>query len=273
VRIGWLVVLGAIGGFACGPVDYCVGYDPSDPLPSDWVAIEGGTFEMGSEDWDSSEQPVHDVAVPSFEMWRTEVTVIQYSKCVCAGACSDPNGVQEDPHWSEEEANWESPGRDEHPINFVDWFASDQFCSWVGGRLPTEAQWEFAARSRGDRRTFPWGEAWPACDAAVMNDLDYDDQGCGTGLAWPVCGIPAGNTEQGLCDMAGNVWEWVLDEWHGGYIPAPADGTAWGIASDSRGIIRGGGYSTSDGEMLRTTVRTPTDPSGSGSGLGFRCAR
>ncbi len=266
-----ILIVGCLSGDE--EVDYCCDYDPSNPVPSDWVVIDGGTFEMGCEDWDSSEMPIHDVTVSSFEMWRTEVTVVQYAQCVCAGACTTPNDEDDDPHWSMEESNWGHGERNDYPINFVDWYGSDQFCAWVGGRLPSEAQWEFAARSRGVHMTFPWGEAWPACDAAVMNDLNYDDQGCGTGLSWPVCGIPAGNTEQNLCDMSGNVWEWVLDEWHGGYIPAPIDGTAWGTASDGTGIIRGGGYATSDGEMLRTTVRMATDPSGSGSAMGFRCAR
>ncbi len=99
------------------------GDDDTGP-PADWVPITGGLFDMGSTTGDADEQPVHSVKVPSFEMWRTEVTVTQYTECMDTGACGEPS--------TGESCNWNDPGYEDHPVNCIDWQQAVDFCAWVG---------------------------------------------------------------------------------------------------------------------------------------------
>ncbi|MFO8071436.1 MAG: formylglycine-generating enzyme family protein [Polyangia bacterium] len=225
-----------------------------------WVPITGGVFQMGSSEGGSDEIPVHEVTVPGFEMLETEVTVAQYGECVTAGECSEPDtGTY---------GNWNDPGYEDHPVNYVDWDQAVAFCEWVGGRLPSEAEWEYAARGGGQDITYPWGDETATCDYAVMNDGGY---GCGTDRTWSVCSKTAGNTDQGLCDMAGNVWEWVQDRYHSDYTGAPADGSAWEDSGSVR--VRRGGSFVLVAYYLRAASRVVYDPSYQSAVLGFRCAR
>ena len=153
---------------------------------------------MGADDLGPDVKPRHTVTVNSFEMAKTLVTVEQYKVCVDAKACTVPSAGPD--------CNWGVPGRGKHPVNCVDWQQAQTFSAWEGGRLPTEAEWEYAARSGGRDQKYPWGDSPPTCEKAVF-------KGCGTGTA-PVCSKPAGNTAQGLCDAAGNVWEWMEDRYH-----------------------------------------------------------
>ncbi len=231
----------------------------------EWVAIPGGTFMMGSISGDADEVPVHQVDVPAFEMAKTEVTVAQYQACVDAVVCTEPNDYTVDSY-----CNWGQAGREDHPVNCVDWFQAVDFCSWVGGRLPSEAEWEYAARGGGQDITYPWGDDPASCTYAVM--FEGGSSGCGMGRTWAVCSKTAGNTAQGLCDMAGNVWEWVQDWYHLDYNGAPSDGSAWEIPSNSDRVGRGGGF-WHDAGGQRAAFRSYYVPSGRGGNIGFRCAR
>jgi len=174
-------------------------------LGIEWVAIPGGRFLMGSADvekWNST--PRSSVTVEAFQMAKTEVTVEQYAACVKAGRCREP-GMKANEFAV---CNWGVAGREKHPINCIDIGEAQDFASWVGGRLPTSAEWEYAARSAGRDWVYPWGSDDPSCERAVMND---GGAGCGRQSTWPVCSKPKGGTLQGLCDMAGNVREWVDD--------------------------------------------------------------
>ena len=231
-------------------------FDASDcSLP--WVSIPGGSFSMGSTSGNSNELPVHTVTVPGFEMTRTEVTVKQYGACVAIGSCAapDPGG----------QCNWNDPGYEEHPMNCVDWQSAIDFCTWVGGRLPSEAEWEYAARSGGQDITYPWGEAPATCAYAVMAD-------CGTARTMPVCSKPAGDTIQGLCDMAGNVVEWVQDWYHENYTGAPTDGSAWEVPNGLERIERGGSFQDGASDM-RAASRGLYPPVHTMEVWGFRCVR
>jgi iron(II)-dependent oxidoreductase len=158
----------------------------------------------------------------------------------------------------------------DHPVNCVDWQQAVDFCERAGGRLPSEAEWEYAARSGGQDITYPWGNAAATCDDAVYDDTGSND-GCGTGRTWAVCSKTAGNTTQGLCDMAGNVWEWVQDWSHNDYTGAPTDGSAWVDGGTDR-VMRGGGFS-SLAYSLRAADRHDYEPTYQADNVSFRCAR
>ncbi len=236
----------------------------------EWILIRGGTFEMGSEDGRDNERPVHGVTVGDFEMMRAEVTAGEFEACVDAGACGVEGGWEDNAAWP---TNTYGSGRDDHPMNSVDWDAAGEYCKWAGGRLPTEAEWEYAARSQGQDRDFPWGDEAPTCDNNVMaGDWVVDAEGCGEQTTWPVCSKPLGNTDQGVCDMAGSVAEWVADLFHENYEGAPTDGSDWGSGNGYR-VLRGGTWKIADPYFLRVTSRYRTDPWNWYDYLGFRCVR
>ena len=233
-------------------------------LGIEWVRIPGGTFQMGSTSGDSNEQLVHAVRVSSFELMKTEVTVGQFRQCMAAGACTPPM----DKGRYSYNCKWGHSVRENHPVSCVDWEQAQEFASWAGGRLPTEAEWEYAARSGGQDWTYPWGNEVATCSRAVMDDGGY---GCGQERPWPVCSKPAGNSTQGVCDLAGNVAEWVQDTYQNSYMGAPSDGTAWEAGASSR-VFRGGSWGGT-GSGLRASGRYRSDPSNRNNYLGFRLAR
>jgi formylglycine-generating enzyme required for sulfatase activity/serine/threonine protein kinase len=216
-----------------------------------WVSIPGGTFTMGSGNGD--EGPRHQVTVGTFQMAKTLVTNKQYKACVEAGACTLPSSYV---------------GGDDQPVVNVDWSQAKTFSKWVGGRLPSEAEWEYAARSAGKDWEYPWGNEAATCERAVISE---GGNGCGRNSTWPVCSKPKGNTKQGLCDMAGNVWEWVQDWYHGSYNGAPTDGSAWEDTGSGR-VYRGGSWNF-DAGFARSAYRNNFDPADRYGFLGFRPAR
>jgi formylglycine-generating enzyme required for sulfatase activity len=230
-----------------------------DPHGLDWVRIWGGSFVMGSPSGDANEQPVHTVRVSGFKMMKSEVTVGQYRKCVDAGACTAPD--------TGGSCDGDS-GREDHPVNCVDWHQAQAFAVWAGGRLPTEAEWEYAARSGGQSWTYPWGNESATCSRAVMKE---GTTGCGQERTWPVCSKPEGNSTQGVCDLSGNVWEWVQDTYQETYKGAPGDGTAWETGASDR-VVRGGSWLGS-GSYLPASRRRGSGPSSRVRSLGFRLAR
>jgi iron(II)-dependent oxidoreductase len=242
------------GSLACNPSGICVGSCHS--CVTGWTSISGSAFDMGSDTGGADEQPVHSVTVPSFEMMTTEVTVELYRQCVKDYACTDPG--------TESLCNWGVSGRDDHPVNCVDWQQSVDFCQWAGARLPSEAEWEYAARSEGQNILYPWGDDLPTCSLA--NYTGCEDE------TWAVCNATAGNTTQGLCDMAGNVWEWVQDWYHDSYTGAPLNGSAWESPSGDYRVIRGGAWDVLAGG-LRVSYRSKAYPDAEFSYYGFRCAR
>ena len=153
------------------------------------VYIPGGLYSMGSSQWSDS-KPVHQVQEKPFEMAKSPVTNKQYQACVAAGACVE---------LSTKCATAPFTG-DDQPVVCVTYEMAATFAAWAGGRLPSEAEWEYAARSGGKNRAYPWGDAPPTCERAVLSEKGY---GCGAKTSAPVCSRPKGNTQQGLCDMAG----------------------------------------------------------------------
>ena len=258
---------GSDAGIPMTPADY------DAPTPLSWALLYGGTFLQGSESALSpasySETPAHDVTMPQFEMMTTEVTTSQYAQCVLADVCVEPLVAYGD--GSAKNCNWLVWGREDHPVNCVNVSEAEAYCAWIEARLASESEWEYAARSCGQDNEYPWGDEDPCCDLAVMNAIDTDD-GCDLGHTWPVCSKPAGNTEQALCDMAGNVKEWVQDCWYRDYYGAPTDGSAWVVGSCEDNVLRGGGCSNLN-IGIRTRTRAYNPSFGRGDYMGFRCAR
>jgi formylglycine-generating enzyme required for sulfatase activity len=219
----------------------------------EWVNIPGGSFMMGSDDW-SDTKPRHQVTIKSFQMAKTLVTNKQYQACVAAGACTAPDYAGE------------SFKGDDQPAVSVDWNQAKAFSEWVGGRLPSETEWEYAARSGGKEQRYPWGDEEATCERAVM------EYGCGRKATWPVCSKPTGNTKQGLCDMAGNVMEWVQDWYHRPYAGAPTDGSAWENPTGDARVARGGSWDLAAGGV-RSALRYSNDPGNRFNLLGFRPSR
>ena len=265
------------------------------------VQIPAGKFWMGCNNCAGSsvndtscydrEHPYHEVYLDAYEMDRTEVTAAQYLACKTAGGCT--------PAGTGLYATYEVPGKEDHPVNYVTWYQAEDYCLWTGKQLCTEAQWEKGARGgceknggpsncKAQSRKYPWGNETATCDLAVMNGCDGDTQ--------PVCSrSPAGDSPYGLCDMAGNVWEWTADWYGSDYYCAgsgadtsspwtdctacgswPGSPNAWsnpfGTISGSYRVSRGGSFDYFD-YLLRVSFRGYGGPSVGSAYLGLRCCK
>lgn len=208
--------------------------------------VPSGPFLMGST-VSSDEMPVHEVTLAPFWMLATEVTNRQYGACVAAEACAPPHNNL-----------WDAAEFADHPVTHVDWHQANAYATWVGGRLPTEAEWEKAARGT-DERMFPWA-------GETTNDdfLNFNAQ-----TTTPVGSFSGGASPYGLLDMAGNVEEWVND-WYGPayYAESPTvdpSGPEGGVFR----VLRGGSYSSNRG-LVRTTARGRAVPDSTFATVGFR---
>ena len=199
------------------------------------VHVPGGTFEMGSIEGESDEQPVHTVVLDGFWIDRTEVTNALYHRCVEANACQAPTVC-----------DWGAPTyarveHADHPAVCVDWYGAEAYCEWAGARLPTEAEWEYAARgSQG--WAYPWGNEFDGtrlnyCDVNCEENWADETVDDGYARTAPVGGYPDGASWCGALDMAGNVWEWMVD-WHGSY-PSAAQANPTGPETGDRRVLRG----------------------------------
>ncbi|HET7499929.1 MAG TPA: bifunctional serine/threonine-protein kinase/formylglycine-generating enzyme family protein [Kofleriaceae bacterium] len=264
---------------------------PAARCPDSMVVVPAGSFEMGSLDGvgEADEHPRHRVTLSAFCLDRTEVTVMAYAACVVAGACSPPPGTVNWPSYSAEDVRRFSRScndatRPDHPINCVDWDSAAAYCAWRGTRLPTEAEWEYAARG-GDDRAYPWGDGPP--DARHLNACGAEcgalarreripwrpmhDEDDGWETTAPVGSYPQGASRSGALDMAGNVWEWTSDI-YGPYPRDPVTNPQGATRGTSR-VSRGGGWTSGGDDRARAADRDWFDPKVRESSLGFRCAR
>lgn len=236
-----------------------------------WIKIPGGAFNRGSETGERHERPVQRVRIKTFWMAKSEVSIAQYRRCVTAGACRPPKRAATG--LGTYECNWSLRGRERHPVNCVDWLQASEYALWAGGRLPSESEWEYAARGGGKQQAFPWGNDPANCFRAVMSvRRNGRGGGCERSSDWPVCSKPGGHTAHGLCDMAGNVWEWVADAYHRSYDGAPLDGSAWGGPGAQHRVRRGGSRNLSS-RFLRAAHRARARAGERSVFTGFRIAK
>jgi len=244
------------------------------------VGIPGGSFMMGSDrDYPKKSEslkvtgfyqrvefgwkPRHRVELSAYCVDKFEVTVAKYRECVNASVCKKPGVVEKD--HPEENSTWDIKGKEQHPINLVSYMDANDYCKWKGGHLPTEAQWEYAARG-SDGREYPWGAAPNGEILTCQDTLANKDQKtplaasfgeastCFPGVhgTWEVGSAPKGASPFGVLDMAGNVMEWVEDRGDFAfYKPSPVKdprNPPKDPKSDNYGILRGGGWSHGGGD-------------------------
>lgn len=236
------------------------------------VIVPAGTFRMGSDFEEEREKPEHAVWLDTYWIDTFEVTNSQYALCVSTGACNTPDYRNSLTH----EKYYGSNGFDNYPVLFVSWHDASDYCGWVGGRLPTEAEWEKAARGDQDARNFPWGDHFGSnyanlCDrncTMSWKNSNYDDGFIDTA---PVRGFPDGVSQYGAMNMAGNVCEWVADWYKSDYYYNKQDWSEpLGPASGSTRVIKGGSW-YDDTDILRVSARYGFDPNKSYYDVGFRC--
>ncbi len=240
---------------------------PPAPLASGWIDIPSGSFEMGCNPATRSDcrgiAGPRTVTLDAFKISSSEITVQAYQQCANEDACT-VDGLTIDAI----NCNWSQAGREQHPVNCVSWEQAQAYCTWAGGTLPTEAQWERAARGTDGRR-YPWGDDVALCSRAVLTD--EQGAGCGRQQTWRVGSHPEYASPGGALDMAGNVREWVADWWTPAPLGAPATNPTGPAAGVAR-VIRGGGYH--DGpDDLRTYSRAHLAPNERRVDVGFRCVR
>lgn len=221
---------------------------PDDPSGAEMVIVPVGTFMMGSANGESDEQPVHPQSFTQpFWIDRLEVTRGQYQVCVTAGACTETPAS-------------DFSTRDSQPINRVTWFQARDYCAWRGAQLPTEAQWEYAARGP-QNWVYPWEGEWNP-----ENTVWSENSGNQTA---DVGSRPAGASWVGALDLSGNVWEWVSSL----YADYPYDSSRESNSDDnSPRVLRGGSFNVST-TNLSAADRFRNDPSFGSFNIGMRCAR
>jgi formylglycine-generating enzyme required for sulfatase activity len=235
--------------------------------------------EPKCEAWFRSEGPQHQVFLDAFAIDRYEVTNAQFEKFVAAQryqttAERDGSGWvrrEKDGTWAWEEvkgATWRAPGGPgtsavpTHPVVQVSWHDAEAYCAWAGGRLPTEAEWEKAARGPDGRR-YPWGNDWDATRANARHARK------GT---MAVGSHPSGVSPYGVHDMSGNVWEWTADWYAPGYYALSPQRSPTGPPTGEQRVLRGGSW-INEHFFLALTHRVEGKPGAHANNLGFRCAR
>jgi formylglycine-generating enzyme required for sulfatase activity len=267
---------------------------PIATCPDGMVKIPAGQYFMGSDQRDAKDdqKPTHNVKLDSFCMDLYEVTAGKYKSCSDVGKCRRAPTEVEWPNISDDDRKLYSPlctaektDQADHPITCVSWQMADTYCKAQGKRLPTEAEWEYAARGP-DGRIYPWGDDAPtvghlnACDkdcalwarkAKVGVSVLFAKESDGYASTAPVGSFPAGRSRFGLDDVVGNVWEWVSDRF--GPYSAEAQKNPTGPSEGAERVIRGGGWNGGQEPWLRPAFRHASNPEVRSPALGFRCAK
>ena len=242
----------------------------STPTPvfntAEEILIPAGSFQMGCDSSNSAEtcsnsneQPLHTVTLDGYYIDKYEVTNARYKACVDAGGCTAPGDVNSrtrSPYYG-------TSTYADYPVIYVSWHQATAFCAWAGKRLPTEAEWEKAARGSSDTRKYPWGNDAPDCGRLNYNWCVGDTSRVGA--------YPSGASPYGVMDMAGNVWEWVNDWYGASYYSTSPSVNPQGPATGSTRVLRGGSWGDFVNNV-RSANRVNLNPVGYNS-VGFRCVR
>jgi formylglycine-generating enzyme required for sulfatase activity len=245
-------------GFMCSD-GMCV---IAPPLPGDVVEFDSGMFEMGCVDTaigcHVEAQPVHAVILHAFAIERSEVTQGAYAACLADRACSDvPQKTSSDP---------------DIPVLGVNWMAAVAYCQHDHGRrLPTEAEWERAARGDATGTSDAAAYPWRGPDGSSIDCTRANYQPCQPGMPVGSAKLPAGDTPEGLHHMAGNVREWVADAFSGDFYMRSPLVDPINTNGSSTYVVRGGGF-RSTGDVLMVWHRESADPKQPYDDVGFRCA-
>ena len=240
-------------------------HSPCGRVPAGMVCVPRGPFTRGAPGAEADQRPVQRVTLDAFLLDKHEVTVAQYAACVRAGVCTNKHLTGSRAQYGKELCNWGRADHADHPINCVSWAQAGAYCKWAQKRLPTEAQWEKAARGARGRRVYPWGDEAPTCRLANF--------GTCKGSTVPVHKTAAGQSPYGAVQMTGNVAEWVADTYHKSFYARSVLRNPQNTATGSLHVKRGG-YYHSDGASLRLSHRgMPPHPSPWGYDVGIRCAK
>ncbi len=232
------------------------------------IEVPSGSFPMGvppgDRDGGRDEYPRHEVFVDSFLIDQFEVTNGRYLEFVKSTGHRIPQNPTH-PTRNLWQGDTVTESVAERPVINVDWFDADAYCTWAGKRLPSEAEWEKAAKGTSDRR-FPWGNVEP-----TAKHLNYNQRWVGEKTLMPVGSYEAGKSPYGVYDVVGNVWEWVNDWYDARYYEKSPSKNPTGPQEGTKKVIRGAGWQ-SETPTVRIFTRVDSDPTMRNESTGFRCA-
>ena len=242
------------------------------PLTVEMILVPPGEFRMGTAGYKwRSEFPEHTVLLDAYMIDKTEVTIKQYklfldymtatgnhSRCSEDELGFFPDGKDHTPEQWDIQLAWM---KYDWPVTNIDWYDAYAFCAWCGKRLPTEAEWEKAARGE-DGLLYPWGNRWNESKCNNVKNSGHKKK--------PVGSFPDGASPYGLLDMAGNVWEWCLDWFQSDYYSVSPGKDPRGPSSGEERVLRGGCFAN-ESEKLRTVMRQSLSPGTRTNSVGFRC--
>jgi serine/threonine-protein kinase len=249
-------------------------------IEQEMITIPAGIFQMGcdldnkdifdcTEYWvNGNELPLHTVFLSEYKIDKYEVTNYQYNQCVIDGACRAPQKITSYNRVS----YYDNPEFENYPVIWVSWHDADDFCSWVGKRLPTEAEWEKAARGPGfTTRVYPWGTEETDCKYANLIGKETSNN-CGIDTTNVTEYSNGGSFPYEVLNMAGNVWEWVNDWYQYDYYVESPYYNPLGPPETTEKVWRGGAFN-SGWEDVRVARRAGISPNFRGNYIGFRCAK